>query len=241
LSDHLIRQLLLRDRSLPQASRQRLNSAFSSTQVIDAGEDLVLKGSRPKQCTVLVSGWACRYDTLPDGRRQILGLHISGDFVDLHSFPLKVMDHGVAAISDCTLATLPHATIRSITETDPHLSRLLWLSTLVDTAMLRQWLLSSGQRSALEHAAHLLCELFTRLRIVGLAAPGENFELPLSHADFAAALGVSTVHVSRTLSELRTRNLFQWRARQAQILDWEGLQRVAKFDPAYLMLTDEPR
>lgn len=76
---------------------------------------------------------------------------------------------------------------------------------------------------------------------MGLAAPGENFELPLSHADFAAALGVSTVHVSRTLSELRTRNLFQWRARQAQILDWEGLQRVAKFDPAYLMLTDEPR
>ncbi|MET0281201.1 MAG: Crp/Fnr family transcriptional regulator [Steroidobacteraceae bacterium] len=241
MSDHLIRQLILRDRSLTPASRHRLNSGFGPSTTVPAGEDFVAKGSRPKHCTVVVSGWACSYDTLPDGRRQITAFHISGDFVDLQSFRLKRMDQGVGAISDCRIATLSHAAILDITETDPHLARLLWLSSLVDAAVLRQWLLSSGQRSALEHAAHLLCELFTRLRGVGMAAPGESFELPLSHADFAAALGISTVHVSRTLSELRTLNLFQWRGREAQILDWEGLQRVANFDPAYLMLSDDPR
>ena len=208
---------------------------------IAAGEEFIAKGSRPSHCTVVVAGWACGYDTLSDGRRQITSLHISGDFLDLHSFSLRIMGHGVAAISDCTVAMLPHTSLRAITEADPYLARLQWTNTLGDAAMLRQWLLSSGQRSALEHAAHLVCELFTRLRVVGLAAHGETFQFPLSHADIAATLGVSTVHVSRTLSELRTLNLVQWHGRQAEILDWEGLRELAKFDATYLMLNDEPR
>jgi DNA-binding transcriptional regulator LsrR (DeoR family) len=77
--------------------------------------------------------------------------------------------------------------------------------------------------------------------MVGLAAPGEPFELPLSQAEFGAALGISAVHVSRTLSKLRALDLFHWRVRQARIADWEGLQRLARFDPTYLMLNDEPR
>jgi CRP-like cAMP-binding protein len=241
LSDHLIRQLIQRDRSLHPVSRHRLNSAIGPSTAIAAGDDFIFKGSRPNHCTLIVSGWACGYDTLPDGRRQITALHISGDFVDLQSFRLQRMDHTVAAISDCRIASLSHASVQVITDTDPQLSRLLWLSSLVDAAILRQWLLSSGQRSALEHAAHLMCELFTRLRGIGLAAPGETFELPLAHADIAAALGISTVHVSRTLSELRALNLLQWRGREVLILDWEGLQKVASFDPAYLMLGDAPR
>jgi CRP-like cAMP-binding protein len=241
VSAHLLRQLTLRDSSLSQASRRLLVSAFRPTTFTKAGSQLVAQGSRPEQCTLIVSGWACRYTTLPDGRRQTLALHISGDFVDLHSFPIKVMDHSVAAITDCSIATIAHSQVRRITEIDPHLTRALWLHTLVDAAILRQWLLSSGQRTALEHTAHLLCELFTRLQLAGLAAHGRSFELPVSQQELGSALGISSVHVSRMITELRSRKLFVWKSSQAEILDWPALVELAAFDPTYLILTDEPR
>ncbi|MET0280202.1 MAG: Crp/Fnr family transcriptional regulator [Steroidobacteraceae bacterium] len=241
LIDYLIRQLALRDSSLLPASRDLLLSAFSAVSVVKADHDIVPQGSRPDRCTLIVAGWACRYAELSDGRRQTLAVHVSGDFVDLHSFPLKRMDHAVAALTDCTIQTIPHTRMRYITETDPHLTRVLWLHTLVDAAMLRQWLLSAGQRNALERTAHLLCELFSRLQIVGLASPNRPFDLPLTQADLAAALGISAVHVNRMIAQLRTRELFHWHAREARILDWERLRELAKFDPAYLILTDEPR
>ena len=236
-----MRQLTLRDSSLSQASRKLLASAFRPPTAIRAGADIVLQGHRPEHCTLVVSGWACRYSDLPDGRRQTLALHISGDFVDLHSFPIKVMDHSVRALTECSVATVSHALVRGITEVDPHLSRLLWLHTLIDASILRQWLLSAAQRSALEHTAHLVCELFTRLQAVGLAVPGRSFSLPISQQEFAVALGISAVHLSRTMAELRSRNLFVWKSAEAEILDWPGLSKLAEFDPAYLILKDEPR
>lgn len=238
---HLLRQLTLRDSTLSQASRRLLANSFRPPSFVPAGADIVTRGQRPDHCTLIVSGWACRYNTLPDGRQQTLALHVSGDFVDLHSFPIKVMDHGVRALTDCSISTMSHAHVRTITETDAHLSRLLWLLTLIDAAILRQWLLSSGQRSALEHTAHLLCELWTRLQTAGLAAPGQSFELPISQQELAVALGISPVHLSRTMAELRARNLFVWGSTLAQILDWESLRTLAQFDPTYLILVDEPR
>jgi CRP-like cAMP-binding protein len=237
----LVRKLTMRDSSLSEQSRQLLLNGLSPPIFIKAGTEFVVQGSRPSVCTVILSGWACRYSTLADGRRQMLALHMSGDFVDLHSFPLKVMDHSVGALTDCAVATVPHPYMGKITETDPHLTRLMWLLTLVDAAILRKWLLGSGQQSALEHAAHLICELFVRLRVVGLASEGREFELPISQQEFGDALGISAVHVSRTLAELRSRSLFTWRRGRAQILDGPGLERLAEFDSTYLSLNDEPR
>jgi len=118
---------------------------------------------------------------------------------------------------------------------------VLWMHTLVDAAILRQWLLSAGRRSALEHVAQLLCELYVRMKYVGLAPEGGEFDLPLSQEEFSEAIGISAVHVNRTLAQLRNRNLFVWRNGKASILDFEGLQRLAEFDPTYLALSDEPR
>jgi CRP-like cAMP-binding protein len=237
----LVRQLLMRDSSLPLASRRLLISMFRPQKFVAAGTMIVNAGDRPDHCTLIVSGWACRFSTLSDGRRQTLALHLSGDFVDLHSFPIKVMDHGVRALTDCSVATVPHSQVRRVTETDPHLTRTLWLLTLVDAAILRQWLLSTSQRTALEHTAHLLCELFIRLQAVGLATPGRSFELPISQLELANALGISSVHLSRMMGQLRTRKLFVWRSSEAEILDWTGLKLLAQFDPTYLLLQDEPR
>ncbi len=241
MSLYLLRKLATRDESLPETSRQTLLAALGPPRFVEAGVTIIREGSRPDECTLVVAGWACRFSTLHDGRRQTLALHISGDFVDLHSFPMKVMDHSVETLTECSISTLSHSKMRRITETDPHLTRVLWMHTLVDAAILRKWLLSSGQRSALEHTAHLICEVFTRLEVVGLASAGKPFDMPMSQQEFGSAVGITAVHVSRTLAELRSRGLFTWRSRKAEILDWPGLLRLAEFDPGYLSLQNEPR
>src|SRR5690606_13153704 len=111
-------------------------------------EDIVREGDRPKDSCLLLDGFAARYKMMADGRRQITAIHMAGDFVDLHSFILKIMDHGILALSACRVAYVPHATLQRITETHPHLTRLLWLNTLMDGATHREWLAAMGRRSA---------------------------------------------------------------------------------------------
>jgi CRP-like cAMP-binding protein len=240
VTNPFFRKLLRRDRSLTEAEARALDEAVSHRIEVDADVELVRQDEISHQSLLLEQGWACRYGALPDGRRQILALHVSGDFVDLQSFPLKRMDHTVATLSRCRIAVYPHENLRRLSETMPHLTRLLWMATLIDAAILRQWLLGAGQRSALERAAHLICELFTRLDVVG-AAPDGVFNLPLTQAELGDALGVSQVHANRVVGELRSRGLVTWRDETVRILDWPGLQALAEFDPTYLMLESMDR
>ncbi|WP_293389232.1 Crp/Fnr family transcriptional regulator [Phenylobacterium sp. RIFCSPHIGHO2_01_FULL_69_31] len=240
MTNPFFRKLLRRDRSLTEAEARALDEAVSHRIEVDADVELVRQDEISHQSLLLEQGWACRYGALPDGRRQILALHVSGDFVDLQSFPLKRMDHTVATLSRCRIAVYPHENLRRLSETMPHLTRLLWMATLIDAAILRQWLLGAGQRSALERAAHLICELFTRLDVVG-AAPDGVFNLPLTQAELGDALGVSQVHANRVVGELRSRGLVTWRDETVRILDWPGLQALAEFDPTYLMLESMDR
>lgn len=240
MTNPFFRKLLRRDRSLTEAEARALDEAVSHRIEVEADVELVRQDEISHQSLLLEQGWACRYGALPDGRRQILALHVSGDFVDLQSFPLKRMDHTVATLSRCRIAVYPHENLRQLSETMPHLTRLLWMATLIDAAILRQWLLGAGQRSALERAAHLICELFTRLDVVG-AAPDGLFSLPLTQAELGDALGVSQVHANRVVGELRSRGLVTWRDETVRILDWPGLQALAEFDPTYLMLESMDR
>jgi CRP-like cAMP-binding protein len=116
----------------------------------------------------------------------------------------------------------------------------MWLSTLVDAAILRQWLVGSGKRSALEQTAHLFCELFVRLELTG-RTEGRTFIFPLSQVELADCLGVSAVHANRVLQELRSTEVLAWRGRHVEIRDWKALTALAEFDPVYLNLFDSPR
>lgn len=176
----LLKNLLAHDETLPLASQRILMESIGPLREVHAGEALVRQGTRPIAATVIVTGWAGRFIALQNGRQQTVGLHFDGDFVDLDSFALKVMDHSIMTLTDCTVAAVPHDALRRISETDPHLARSLWLLTLIDSAMLRRLLLGSGQQPALERSAHLICELFTRLETVDLAVRDEPFRLPLS-------------------------------------------------------------
>src|SRR4051794_39232077 len=139
---------------------------------------MVVQGSSPQESTLLLEGLTARANTLYDGAQQITALHIPGDFVDLHSFLLRTMDHSVVALTDCRVASLSHQRLRTLTSRFPHLARLFWLSTLLDAAIHRQWIVGLGRRDALSHCAHLLCEMSLRLSVVGLCCD-HTYELDL--------------------------------------------------------------
>ena len=235
----LIRKLEQRD-LLSDEEKEVLENAIAKVREVAADEDIVKEGDRPSESSLLLEGFAARYKVLSNGRRQITDFHVVGDFVDLHSFLLKTMDHGILALTRCRIGAVPHATLHHITETYPHLARLLWLHTLIDSAVHREWLTAMGRRPANAHLAHLICELFVRLRLVG-QADNDTIQLPITQAELGDALGLSTVHVNRVLQSLRAEGLVRWQGSSLTILDWDRLQEVAEFTPTYLNLQHEPR
>lgn len=217
----MIEKLLLNLASHDVVTQQEqavLASIVTRTSIFGTGEDIVEQGSRPSYSTLMLEGISARYKILEDGSRQITAFHVPGDFVDLHAFLLKTMDHGILAVSPCTVAFADHGDLMRVTETEPHLTRLLWLDTLVDAAMHREWIVAMGRRSKLSHLAHLICELFVRMRIVGLV-DGWSFRLPLSQSEVADALGLSVVHLNKTLQRLRQEGVVRWELRAVEILD----------------------
>lgn len=234
----LVDKLALRDRLAPEEAAA-LEKALGPPREVRSGADFVQRHSHPTHSTLLISGLACRYVTLADGGRQITQINVAGDFVDLHSLLMKQMDHGVQALTDCVIAQAPHAELIAVTENHPHLARLLWLDTLIDAAIHRQWLAVIGRRSGLGGLAHLVCELYLRLETVG-QAKDLRFSLPLTQSVLGDMLGLSTVHINRLVAELRSRGLVSWTGGQVEILDWARLVEIAEFDPAYLRLHREP-
>lgn len=229
-----------RDQTLSAEENAVLREAVADVVQFEADRDIVREHDRCDQSHLLMHGWACRYLTLADGRRQIVALHLPGDFVDLHSFPFKRMDHSVATLTPCAIAVVPHERLKRITETQPHLTRVLWLSTLIDAAILRQWMLGAGRRSAVERAAHLFCEIFVRLRTIE-AVDGARFAFPLTQLELADTLGVTPVHTNRVIQGLKRSEVLSWRGQVVEILDPQRLGRMAEFDPTYLALEPERR
>jgi CRP-like cAMP-binding protein len=239
MTNPLILKLDQRDR-LSDDEKRVLESAIARVRVVAADEDIVHEGDRPNESSLLLDGFAARYKIFSNGRRQITALHVAGDFVDLHSFLLKTMDHGVLALTPCRVAVVPHSVLEKITDEHPHLTRLLWLSTLVDGAIHREWLTAMGRLSATAHLAHLICELFLRLETVG-RTEGDTIQIPLTQAELGDTLGLSTVHVNRVLQELRKEGLIRWQGDALTILDWDRLKAVGEFTPTYLNLQQEHR
>ncbi|HEU0097178.1 MAG TPA: Crp/Fnr family transcriptional regulator [Allosphingosinicella sp.] len=217
-----------------------LRASVAQIQEFPAGRTIVRSGTTLSASTLLVDGIVCRYKDLADGQRQIMELHVAGDFVDLHGFLLKQLDHNVGTMTAVRVATFPHDALRGITETHPHLGRMLWFSTLLDAAIHREKILSIGRRSALARIAHIFCELFVRLRIAGLAS-ADGYALPLTQVDLADVTSLTSVHVNRMLKKLRDDDLLTFRGGTVTIGDWDRLQRLAEFDPTYLHLERRPR
>jgi CRP-like cAMP-binding protein len=204
-------------------------------RTVAADQDIVREGDTPSECCLLVEGFACRYNMTAEGKRQILSFHISGDIPDLQSLHLSVMDHSLGTLIPCKLAFIQHDDLRSLMRHHPRLGDLFWRDTLIDAAVFRQWVVNVGRRQAPARMAHVLCELLVRLRAVELVED-HAFNLPVTQAELADALGISTVHVNRVLQELRGKGLISLHGASLKVLDWERLQAAGEFDPTYLHL-----
>jgi len=224
--------------ALSQEEREVLASTISSIRAVPAGTVLVRAHQTINESTLLLEGFVARQYDQPTGQREITALHLPGDFLDLHSLTLKELDHDVVALTPARVASAPHECLRRVTETHPHLTRLLWFLTTVDAAMHRQWIAVLGQAAA-GRVAHLLCELQARLALVGLANEHE-YALPLTQMDLADMTGLTSVHVNRTLRKLRESNLADVRGGQVKIPDIHALRGFAEFDPAYLYMRRQP-
>jgi CRP-like cAMP-binding protein len=222
-----------RSPAISDTERQMLEAAVARTQDFAPRQMIVRENVPLTNCTLLLDGVVHRYKDTPEGRRQILAIHIPGDFVDLHSYPLKRLEHNVAAITACRVAILPHPEVRSLTERSPTLTELLWRSTLIDAAINREWIVSVGARGAAVRIAHLFCEMKVRMERAGLLS-GNSFALPLTQTDLGDATGLTPVHTNRMLRRLRVDGLAEFRAGMVTIHDWEGLKALGEFDTGYL-------
>ena len=212
--------------------RETLASTISTVRSVPAGTVLVRSHTAVSESTLLLEGLVARQYDMETGKREITALHVPGDFLDLHSLTLKQLDHDVVALTAARVATAPHGRLRTVTETHPHLTRLLWFLTTVDAAIHRRWIAVKAQAAA-GRIAHLMCEIQMRLELVGLA-DHEGFAMPLTQMDLADMTGLTSVHVNRTLRKLREAKLLEFRDGQVTITNIHDLRGFAEFDPSYL-------
>ena len=204
-----------------------------------ADQTIVRAGEELHHSRILLSGFVGRYKDLQSGTRQITELSLPGDWTDLHGFTLKRLDHNVVALSPCRVALVPHSRLEIMMRDHPRLTRIYWFGTNLDAAIHREWELCLGRRPGVSRMAHLFCETYVRLDLVGLVEGG-SYHLPISQMELGECLGLTSVHVNRTLQQLRESGAMDFRSGRVTIHDMEALASIAEFDPAYLYLGRQP-
>ncbi|UVI38161.1 Crp/Fnr family transcriptional regulator [Qipengyuania spongiae] len=234
------RSLLRKLRNVTVLTREEAGALEDSIMRIErfhAGFDIISEGSKPNAVHLMVSGWAARRKMLENGANQFTAFLIPGDFCDIHVTVLARMDHNITAITNCEIAMIDGERLDELASRSSNLARALWWTTLVDEAVLREWVVNNGQRRAYAAVAHLLCEMHVRLCLVGEAdGSSEPFTFPVTQEHIANATGLTPVHVNRTLQQLRGDGLIRLHSRQLGILDLERLRAVAGFEIEYLHL-----
>jgi CRP-like cAMP-binding protein len=203
-------------------------------------EYIVREGDRPQNSCLMLSGFAFRHKVAGNGGRQIFSIHMAGDLADLQNSLLGVADHNLQALTHVEVALIPVEAIQDIAFSRPAVGRAMWYETLVDASIFREWTLNVGRRDARTRAAHMLCEFSLRLEAAGLGQRC-NYELPMTQEQLADALGLTSVHVNRTLMALAGEGLISRAQRAVRIDDWPRLAKEGDFDPAYLHLQGDGR
>lgn len=226
-----------RHAALNPDERGVLEAAISNVQQV-AGRRTIIPARTPlSESTLLVEGFMCRYLDDRNGRRQLVAIHVPGDFVDLHAYPLQTLEHDVASITPVTIATISHSALDAIIEHRPSMARKLWYASLLDAAVHRAWMFRLGRLDAGGRIAHFICETDARLQAVGLS-DGQMFDLGITQTDLAEICGVTSIHVNRVMRGLREEGIMTFRSATVEIHDAMRLQRRGQFDPYYLYLDD---
>jgi CRP-like cAMP-binding protein len=196
---------------------------------------LVREGDKPSRCYVLLEGYAYRHKIVAGGARQIVGIHIRGDLIDLQNSMLDVSDENVQAMTRVKVASIAVASLGRLLESFPAIANAVLKEALVYSAIFSEWIANVGRRDSRSRMAHILCELSVRQKVAGLSADGD-FHLPMTQEQLGDALGLTSVHVNRTLQGLEKDGLISRNKRTIRINEWEALTRVGDFRPTYLHL-----
>ena len=212
--------------------REILETLIEDVEEFDRPTRIVSRGQLVERSTILISGFMLR--TIEEhGRRHVVGIQVPGDFVDLHAFALKRLDHDIVTLGASRVGYVSHARLWQVMEDEPHLARLFWFATLLDAAIHREWILKLEQLKARRRVAHLLAEIWTRLDMVELAR-GNGFRAPLTQTDLADMCGTTSIHMNRALSELRREGIVDFRRGLVVARDRAQLERHGDFNPDYL-------
>lgn len=214
-----------------------IEQQFSQRRQFAAGQEVVARGAQALPFSLIKDGWAARYKLLPNGRRQITAIMLPGDFIDLQRLGNKPASNGIVALTPLILLSSSFETANSLQAASPAIAALLWEEGMIEHAIMQEWLVAMGRRSAVGHMAHLVCELIHRQLAAERVRIGDaEFPVPLTQGDLADVLGLSIVHVNRVLRVLRHENVATWTNQTITRIDFQKLQAIASFDPAYLGL-----
>lgn len=218
---------------LSLTDRDLLIRSVSNVRAVPAQTDLARERDRSIHVHVLLEGFACRYKIVEGGKRQIVNFLVPGDICESHCFILNMMDNSVATLADSKVAVLSRDSMEPLLESRPAIMKALFWVTLVGGSISREWLANMGRRSPDKRIGHLLCEMLVRLQAVGLA-DDNRFAFPITQADLGDTMGLSTVHVNRTLQDLKEKKLIAAKRGMFEILDVPRLRAFCDFDPSYL-------
>lgn len=224
---------LLRRSVLSAAEQTAIRSLPGRIARIPVGREVIVPGEHTDEACLVVRGLMSRLDVLLDGRRQIVALYIPGEMCDLHSVPVPTSGWGLEALTTSTLLFIPHAALLELTR-DASLALAFWRDTTVDGSILAKWVANLGRKQAPPRVAHLFCEIGTRMEQAGLGSR-DNFALPMTQMQLADVVGLTSVHLNRTLKLLESHGV-KFARKSVRIADWEALAHMAEFDPTYLLL-----
>ena len=231
----LVRKLRTRGPISAEAEAAVLALPYSR-RTYDPPAYIVREGStRIDQCSLVVSGYAFRQKLTTDGSRQILSLHMRGDLLDLQHLFLDSTDHSVQALTQVDALTIDRTALLDLILREPTVGRAMWIDGLIDSSIFCEWITNVGQRDARARVAHLLCEFALRMKVAGLG-DGMSCHLPMTQEQIGDAVGLTSVHVNRTLKALETEGIIQRTRRDISFNDWKAIVHAADFTPNYLHL-----
>jgi CRP-like cAMP-binding protein len=230
----LVRNLELRS-PLPPEDRAAVLKLPYSLRSLEAGTYTIREADAPEHCAILVSGFAYRQKLAGDGSRQIVALHIPGDALDFQNLFLDISDHSLQMLTRAEVAFTPMRDLQFLARERPAVGHAILVKILVEASIFREWVLNVGRRDARARVAHLLCELGVRLDAEGLAEE-YGYEMPMTQEQLADAVGLTPVHVNRTLKALEGEGLIVRSKRSISFPDWKRLRSAGDFNQRYLHL-----
>lgn len=230
----LVRNLELRS-PLPAVDRQAVLDLAHTVRTLEAGTYTVREADPPVDCAILLSGFAFRQKLAGDGARQIVALHLPGDALDFQNLFLDISDHSIQTLTRAKVAFVAIRDLQALSRERPAVGHAILVKILVEASIFREWVLNVGRRDAKARIAHLLCEIGVRLEAEGLAKD-YSFDLPITQEQLADAVGLTPVHVNRTLKALEAEGLIVRSKRSVRFPDWKNLRHAGDFNQRYLHL-----